>query len=69
VCQTPAVLVGTDEFQPGEPGLPAVKPVVRFDIDGFSCRICGLRLRSKAEMIAAGLWTRMEITPADPADE
>jgi hypothetical protein len=69
VCQTPAALYGTHEFEPDESGPPVVKPIVRFDIDGFSCRICGLRLKSKAELIAAGLWTRLKITTADSVDE
>ena len=34
VCQTPGAVLGTDEIEPG---------VIRIDVDGFSCRICGLR--------------------------
>jgi len=68
VCKTPAALFGTHEVEPSQSGPSLVKPIVRLDIDSFSCRICGLRLRSRAEMIAAGLWTRITMTLADSTD-
>lgn len=66
VCQTPAALIGTEDFRPSEPSPSPGRRVFHIDIEGLSCRVCGLRLRSKAEMIAAGLWASMDITPADP---
>jgi hypothetical protein len=54
VCQTPGAVLGTDDEE-APPG------VIRIDVDGFSCRICGLRLRSKAEMAAAGLWNSIKL--------
>lgn len=41
---------------------------VWFKADEFSCRVCGLRLDSAAELEAAGMESRFEIEGVDPRD-
>jgi hypothetical protein len=63
VCEMPAPLhFAKVEMQArDEDGQPLEVPRVNLTVDGLDCRICGLRLRGRAEMDAAGVLKQMGI--------
>lgn len=65
VCHSFAALHGTNEWEAGQEGSPGT---LHFDIHSLTCRICGLSLRSKAEMIAAGVPQIEAIQSGDQVD-
>jgi hypothetical protein len=59
-CGSPAAMYGTHESGPG--------PAVHFYVYSLGCRICGLRLNSKAELHAAGIGTIITLEFQRPSE-
>jgi hypothetical protein len=68
-CESSGAASGTYDVEWGnkrdEDGLPVHDGSMQFFAYAFECRVCGLRLRSHAELTAAGLKTAWEVGQVD----
>lgn len=72
VCETSATADGAFEIATGEASweddVPSVDAWVEFTATSLVCRMCGLRLDSMREFIAANVTVTWEVPGADPRD-